>query len=70
MSEGSVDAPRTLVVNDVRADLANLLWCPRKVEVVVLDLEVLPERQKDVVCEFVVVGIRLVLLLDGKAAKE
>jgi len=68
--EGSVDAPRTLVINDVRADLADLLRCPSKIEVVVLNLEVLPEGQKDVVRELVVVGIRLVLLLDGEAAKE
>ena len=68
--EGRVDAPRALVVQDVRADLADLLGRARKVEVVVLDLEVLAERQEDVQRELVVVRIRLVLLLDGEAAEE
>ena len=70
MREGRVDAPRALVVQDVRADLADLLRRARKVEVVVLDLEVLAERQEDVQRELVVVRIRLVLLLDGEAAEE
>ena len=48
--EGRVDAPRALVVHDVCTDLANLLWRPRIVEVVVLDLEVLAERDENVQC--------------------
>lgn len=45
--ERGVDAPRALVVNDVRPDLANLLRCACEVQVVVLDLEVLAERKED-----------------------
>jgi hypothetical protein len=68
--ESSVDAPRALVVQDVCADLANLFWRSRVVEVVVLDLEVLAEGKEDVECKLIVVGVRLVLLLDGESAEE
>jgi len=46
--EGGVDAPGALVVQDVCADLANLFWRSRVVEVVILDLEVLAKRKEDV----------------------
>jgi len=68
--ERRVDAPRALVVHNVRADLPNLLGRPGKVEVVVLDLEVLAEGQEDVERELVVVRTRLLLLLHGEPAKE
>ena len=55
--EGRVDAPRAFVVHDVRADLADLLWCPSVVEVVILDLEVLAERDKNSQRNLVVVWI-------------
>ena len=42
--ECSVDAPRALVVQNVCADFTNLLRRSCKVEVVVLDLEILAER--------------------------
>jgi len=63
---------KTLVVHDVRPDL--LEW-PRlcgKVEVVVLDLEVLsePERQEGIKCEVVVVRIRHVLPQRRKTAAQ
>lgn len=45
--ESSVDAPRTLVIDDVRSDLADLLRRARKIEKVVLDLEVFAERDED-----------------------
>ena len=70
MRECGVDAPRTLVVHDVRADLSYLFWRSGKVEVVVLDLEVLAEREEDIVGNLVVVRIRHVLLLDGEPAEE
>jgi hypothetical protein len=70
MHECGVDAPRTLVVHDVGADLADLFWRSGKVEVVVLDLEVLAEREEDVAGNLVVVRIGLVLLLDGEPAEE
>jgi hypothetical protein len=57
VGERRVDAPGALVVQDVRADLANLLGGAGKVEVVVLDLEVLAEREEDVQRELVVVRI-------------
>jgi len=66
----SVDAPGTLVVHDVCADLANLFWCSGIVEVVVLDLEVLAEGKEDVKRELIELGIRLVLLLYGESAEE
>ncbi len=42
-----VDQPRALVVKDIGADLANVLRVAEVVEVVVLDLEVLAERDED-----------------------
>ena len=42
-----VDQPRTLVIHDIRPDLANVLWVAKVVQVVVLDLEVLSERNED-----------------------
>jgi hypothetical protein len=68
--EGGVNALGALVVQDVCADLANLLWRSGIVEVVILDLEVLAKGKEDVEHKFIVVEIRLVLLLHGKSAKE
>ena len=68
--EGRVDAPRALVVHDVRANLADLLRRPGVVEEVILDLEVLAERDEDVQRNLVEVWICLVLLLGGEAAEE
>jgi hypothetical protein len=67
--ECGVDAPRTLVVHDVSANLTDLFWCSCIVKVVVLDLEVLAERDEDIAGKFVVVRIGLVLL-DGEPAEE
>ena len=39
--------PRTLVIHDIRADLTNVLWVAEVVQVVVLDLEVLSERNEN-----------------------
>lgn len=47
MGEGSVDTPRTFVVDDVCADFADLFGGAAEVEPVVLDLEVFAERDKD-----------------------
>ncbi len=47
MSKSDVDEPRALVVDDVGADLADLLVRAEAVEVVVLDLEVLAEGNED-----------------------
>ncbi len=66
----SVDTPGALVVYDVGADLADLFWRSRIVEIVILDLEVLAEGKEDVKGELIVVGIRLVLLLYGESAEE
>jgi len=68
--ECGVDAPRTLVVHDVSANLTDLFWRSGKVKVVVLDLEVLAEREEDIAGNFVAVRIGLVLLLDGEPAEE
>ena len=57
MRKGSVDAPRTLVVHNVRADLANLFRGAGKVQVVVLDLEVFSEGQKDIEGDLVIFRI-------------
>lgn len=46
--ERDVDEPSALVVEDVGADLADQLGGAVAVEVVVLDLEVLAEREEDV----------------------
>jgi hypothetical protein len=46
-----------------------LFWRSGKVKVVVLDPEVLAERQ-DIPGNFVVVRIGLILLLDGKPVEE
>lgn len=46
---GLVDQPRALVVLDVGADLANDGWVTKVVQVVILDLEVLTQRDQDVV---------------------
>lgn len=46
---GLVDQPRALVVLDVGADLANDRWVTEVVQVVILDLEVLTQRDQDVV---------------------
>jgi hypothetical protein len=46
-----------------------LFWCSCIVKVVVLDLEVLAERDEDIAGKFVVVRIGLVLL-DGEPAEE
>ena len=51
--DGGVYDPRTLVVDDVGPDFADLLWRAGKVEEVVLDLEVLAEREKDRACKVV-----------------
>jgi len=53
-----------------RARSSRVTQAPRKVEVVVLDLEVLSKWREHVKRELVVVGIRIVLLLDGEAAKQ
>ena len=45
--ESSVDAPRALVVDDVRPDLTQDLRRRGEIEEVVLDLEVLAEREED-----------------------
>ena len=55
--KGRVDAPRALVVHNIRADLADLLRCPSVVEVIILDLEVLAERDKNGQRDLVVVWI-------------
>ena len=56
--ERGVDAPRALVVDDVRTDLAEELRGHRVVEEVVLHLEVLAERDEDALRERVwVVGL-------------
>lgn len=47
-SEGLVDKPRALVVLDVGTDLANVLGETKVVKIVVLDLEVFAERDKDI----------------------
>lgn len=47
--DGLVDQPRALVVLDIGADLANDSWVTEVVQVVVLDLEVLAQRNQDVV---------------------
>jgi hypothetical protein len=67
--ECDVDAPRTLV-HHVIANLTDLFWRSGKVKVVVLNLEVLAEREEDIPGNFVVVRIGLILLLDGKPAEE
>ncbi|RUS35060.1 hypothetical protein BC938DRAFT_476343 [Jimgerdemannia flammicorona] len=46
--EGLVHEPGTLVVLNVGANLANHLGCPVAVQVVVLHLEVLTERDQDI----------------------
>src|ERR1700722_922814 len=51
--KSDVDAPLALVIDDVRADLPDLLWGATIVEKVVLDLEVFPERDEDRECDFV-----------------
>jgi hypothetical protein len=68
--ECRVDAPRTLVVHDVSPNLTDLFRRSGKVKVVVLDLEVLAEREEDIAGYFVIVRIGLVLLLDGESAEE
>lgn len=35
-----------------------------------MNLEVLAEGKEDVECKLIIVGIRLVLLLDGESAEE
>ncbi len=45
--QGGIHAPRTLVIEDIRADLPDLLRRAGKVEEVVLDLEVLAEGDED-----------------------
>jgi hypothetical protein len=68
--KGGVDAPRTLVVHNIRADFANLFGRAGKVQVVVLDLEVFSEGQEDIEGDLVIFRIRLILLLDGEATKK
>lgn len=46
-SESLVDKPRALVVEDISSNLANVLGVAVAVEVIILDLEVLAERDKD-----------------------
>ena len=53
-----------------RSRSSRVTQATRKVEVVVLDLEELSKWRGHVKREFVVVGIRLILLLDGEAAKQ
>jgi hypothetical protein len=68
--EGRVDAPRTFVIHDVSADLADFFGRPCIVEIVVPDLEVFSERQENVAGDLVIVRIGIVLLLDGEATEE
>lgn len=51
--DGGVYDPRALVVHDVGPDFADLLWRAGKVKEVVLDLEVLAEREKNRACKIV-----------------
>jgi len=51
--KGDVDAPRALVIDDVRANFPDLLRGAAIVEKVALDLEIFPERDEDRECDFV-----------------
>ena len=50
LCQRGIHTPTALVIQDIRADFPNLFRSARKIQPIVLDLEVLSQREQDGLC--------------------